>query len=656
MAKLPGYQSTKVASAITPGAAPVSTADARALGQFTQGIGNLAQVRSQMMDREARDYTINAQNKTTVALASEKVRLQNEATTGSEYTEGIKAFIDTQKQAALEGTTNQRAADSVGKYYDALAAEQMSQAVSVSAKMNAVNTVEVVKESLEIGMNQTYRDPSSYEESLANATLVISTSDIPESAKEKAIQEQTESLMTQKLLGIINQDPKAAVKEIESGDYDSLSPDTLNKLSASAKSQSDAVDRQNEINRTKVEVENQKQLNAQNAQAQSNLEIGVSRGEMGFVEIEKAYDTGVITPEKRTQLTKSVDARVKKMQDENIIVAQVSAAIDAGQPLDYRNPDHKKGVDAFYKNLPDESKTPDVIVSLVNSTKVIPSQVETMLNASMKGSPDQVESASNLVARLNESSPEASSQLPEDTRAMGIGVANMVAGGVSPAKAVEVMHNNIYNTSKEMKEVLKSQLTQKDLVSKKASGFKAALGKVSDSFFTPKRTPSMNSMEAEFNLIANNYYMKTQDIDSAIKLATADIQKVWGSTWVDGKERVMKYSPEKIYGNGGETPWIYNQLESELKDMGIDGKYNLQSDAVTARSERPSYLIMTEQNGVMMPLMVDGVLQRYTPDFSVTKEAKEAEEEKIKAVERARGARDYIDTGFRYKTKYGVSR
>lgn len=656
MAKLPGYERQVITQASTPSAAQVNTSDARALGQLSQGIAGLAQARAVMMEREARDYTINAQNKTTVALANEKLKLQNEATTGSEYSEGIKAFIDSQKQIALDGTTNQKAADSIGAYYDALLAQQMAQAVNVSAKMNADNTVAVVRESLELGMNQTYRDPDSYQENLANAIRIIETSDIPESAKEKAIVEQTESLMSQRLLGVISQNPKMAVKEIESGMYDTLAPSKLNQMRAAAQSQSEAVDRQSEIDKQKQEALRQKELNTQNAQAQSNLEIGVSRGEMGFVEIEKAYNSGVITPEKRTQLTKSVDAQLKKAQDENILVAQISAAIDIGQPLDYRNSEHQKGVDTYYKNMTDDAKTPDGIVNLVKSTKVVPSQVETMLNSLMKGNPDQVEQASNLIARINEVSPEASSQIPEDTRAMGVGVARMVAGGTSPSTAVEVMHNNIYNTSKELKSVLKSQLTEKNLVSKKSTGFSKAVSKISPSFFDPKRTPSMNAMEAEFNLAANNYYLKTQDIETAIQLATADVQNVWGTTWVDGKERVMKYSPEKIYGNGSETPWIYNQVKSELSAMGVDSKYSLQSDAITARSSKPSYLIMAEQDGVMMPLMINGVVQRYTPDFSVTEDAKKAEQEKIDAVEKARGAREYIDTGFRYKTEYGVSR
>lgn len=657
MAKLPIYRQQQTRQAVGTSPIQVNTTETKAIGQFAHGVSDLARVRSQMQEREARDYIIQSQNETSVALTEAKINYAQTAKTGTEYTDSIKSFIEQRKQAAVESAPNTKASQAASQYYDSLMAGELSQALPIAAKMNAQNTAKVMTDSLEIGLNKTFQNPSEFDSSLNSAYAIIDSSDLAENMKDTAKLEYRESLMTQKLLGTINQDPKQAVKDIESGMYNTLAPDTLNQLSNSAKNQSIALDKQTEINRQKL-IEEQKAIqDAENARAQSDLEIGVSRGEFGYVEIEKAYDNGVITPEKRTQLVKSVDAQIEKLQKKNAAIMDISASIEAGYPLDYRNKDHKDAVDAYYENLPPEVQSnPDAIANLVKSTKVIPTQVESFFNAGLKGNIEQTVQTANAVARVNEVAPDVISQLPEDTKTVGITVSRLVAAGMDPAKAVELTNNNVYNTSPEMKAVLKNQLTTEDMNSKKQSGFKKAVKKISPSFFKPDRSQSMDAMEAEFSLLANNYYLKTHDIETAMDLATTDISRVWGSTWIDGKERMMKYSPEKMYSNGEETPWIYNQLKSELESIGVTSKASLMPDHETARSNRPSYRIMVEQDGVMIPLMINGVFQRYTPDFSITEEKKKAESEKQSAMERARSAAQKTQHSFRYKTKYGVER
>lgn len=657
MARLPQYTQQITKKAVSAPQLTTENNMGEAIGQFAQGAASLLNVQSQMQQREARDYVIANQNSTSVGFAEEKLTLSQTALTGSEYTTGVKTYIENQKTIALENAPSPKAAEATGKYYDALLSKELEQSIPVAARMNASNTAKVITESLEIGLNQTYRNPSDYQSSLDSSIAVIDSSDLPENVKEDAKAQYQEKLITQKLLGVININPKQAVKDIESGEYDSIDPSTLNQITSSARSQSEAVDRQAEINKQKDIQENEAARASFNAEAQSNLEIGVSRGEMGYVEIDKAYTTGMITPEKRTQLVKSVDAQIEGGKKRNNSIVQVGAAIDAGQPLDYRNTDHKTAVDDYYMNMPEESRAnPDAVVSLIKSTKVIPSVVESSLNAGLKGSVEQVVAASDLVARMNAQTPETLSQLPTDTKAMGVMVSRLVGSGVSPAKAVELANNSIYNTTKEQKEVLKSQLNQKNLVSKKQSGFKSAVKKISPSWFMPSRTPSMDRMEASHSYLTDQYYLMTHDIDTAMTLATTDISSVWGSTWVNGKEQMSKYPVEKMYGNGEETDWIYNQLKTELKSIGVEGKYSLQSDSITSREDAPSYIIMTEQDGTMMPLMIDGTIQRYTPDFASTPEKVEADKQKERAMAAARVAEKYVVGEFRYKTKYGVSR
>lgn len=657
MAKLPIYNQQVTRRAVQGVQKSVDNSLAEGVNKFTQGAMQYAQVQNQMQAREARDFVIGQQNETSVALAERRQSLSESSKTGSEYTDGLKEFIETQKSAALENAPTPKAAESAAQYYNNLMSKELEQAVPVAAKMNAKRTATVINESLEIGLNQTFRNPGDFEESLANATAVIDSSDLPDNVKETAKAQYTEKLSTQKLLGIINQDPKQAVKDIESGNYDSLDPDTLNQLTSSAHMQSEALDKQNKINAEKQAQKLRAEQEAINARATSDLEIGVSRGDFGLVEIEKAYNTGMITPDKRTSLTKQVDSLVEKQVKANNSIVQVSAAIEAGQPLDYRNKDHKSAVDSYYANMPEDSRNdPNAIAGLVKSTKVIPTIVESALNAGLKGSVTQVVQSADLLSRMNEQAPEVIAQLPEDTKAVGIMVSRLVASGVDQAKAVELANNSVYNTSRELKDVLKTQLTQSDVISKKSTGFSDAIDKISPSFFSPERTASMDRMEANFNYAVDQYYLKTHDIDTAMKLATTDISKVWGSTWINGKETLSKYPIEKMYGNGEESPWIYNQLKAEMKELGVEGKISLQADSITAREKQPSYIIMTEQDGVMIPYLQNGIVQRFTPDFNSTPEKAEAEQQKVKAMEQAKRAEKYVAGDFRYKTEYGVRR
>lgn len=242
MAKLPQYTRQVIATSATPGAAPVDTSMARATGQFAQGISAFATMQSNMMAREARDYTINAQNETTVALAQEKANLTNNAKTGSEYAEGIKTFIETSKQTAMEKAPNQKAADEAGAYYDRLMAIESESAIKVAARINAENTAAVTEQSLKMGFNDTFQNPENFEKNLETGLYIIGTSDIPESEMDKAFKAYTNELTVYRMQGLIKQNPALAKKELDQGQYNAiLTTDQLMKLTNQADQQVKAV-------------------------------------------------------------------------------------------------------------------------------------------------------------------------------------------------------------------------------------------------------------------------------------------------------------------------------------------------------------------------------------------------------------------------------
>ena len=242
MARLPQYtqQVTRKATA-----APQVTTEnnmGEAIGKFAQGTASLLNVQAQMQQREARDYVIASQNKTSVGLAQERSNLSRTAVTGSEYTEGVTSYIEKQKEAALENSPTPKAAEATGKYYDALMAKELENAIPVAANMNAINTAEVQRESLQLGFNATLQDPNEYESSLENGALIIQSSDLPENKKETAIKQFDNELSYYRFKGQIKKDPSRALSELNSGEWNSrLKPAQLELLTREAANQVKSV-------------------------------------------------------------------------------------------------------------------------------------------------------------------------------------------------------------------------------------------------------------------------------------------------------------------------------------------------------------------------------------------------------------------------------
>ncbi|AUR93057.1 coil containing protein [Vibrio phage 1.182.O._10N.286.46.E1] len=243
MAQLPGYQQRKIVEQqATPGAAPVDRSMSRALSGVGQGLAQFAQVQNTLEEREARDYTIKSQNEMTVGLEAERLRLTNESTTGSQYVDGIDGYINTAKQKALEAAPNQKAADLTSEYFDSLLARENAKAVPVAAKMNAQNTAAVTKEALQISFNETQRSPVSYTENLEKGALIIATSDIPESEKERSIKAYESELAWYRFSGMVSDNPQQAKNELESGDWDAiLPPNQMANLISKADQQIESV-------------------------------------------------------------------------------------------------------------------------------------------------------------------------------------------------------------------------------------------------------------------------------------------------------------------------------------------------------------------------------------------------------------------------------
>jgi len=399
----------------------------------------------------------------------------------------------------------------------------------------------------------------------------------------------------------------------------------------------------------RMDAENTAITAADNAERAANLKIAYSRGEIGEPEIEKAAQEGIITQGTKANWIIGLDKETKKAEDQSRRLAVVSSAITGGAPLSPSNPGHVKGVNELWNNYysdkidlsTDEGK--DIASEYVSSTGIMPEQMKDLVHAnSTSGSVDQAVSSSDLLARINEKSPQSLDAVSSQAKSFAMSVSSMVAAGTDPEQAVEISRQNAYQVTKEQMQAIK------DSFDFNSTEFRSSTrdflnNKIDDDFdrFDISQPDLPIAMEAEFNHLLGKYIGMTRDADQARKLAYSDLKSVWGMSEVNGKAEMMKYSPELVYGGGRGGDWMRDQLLKEVKDMGYEGDPVISIDPNTARQKYPSYLVMVKDaTGEIQPVLdSNNEPSRWVPDYSTSKAGRKSKKELDEIMENAREKR-----------------
>ena len=367
----------------------------------------------------------------------------------------------------------------------------------------------------------------------------------------------------------------------------------------------------------------------------SDLAISVSRGEASEIDIEDAYQNRVISADKRTSLIKELDKQTTKANEKADYLAIVSGAINANTPLSSRNKDHRNAVEAYYTENIDDPFSDEGInetVDLINSTTIIPKTVQEFVQSySKSGNPEQAVQAAEMIARINEKTPQALSSVPADVKAFSLLVSKDVSAGMNPEQAVELSRLSVYGTSEEEKKAF-SDAFKTNTKNYREDNRSYLNNKIDDDFdptFFDAQPKTPLAMEAEFNLMVEQYLPLTKDLGKAKELAYTDLKNVWSRTEINGYPEMTKYAPESYYGEG---EWMRNQLISDAKEqLNTTDEINPQIvvDPRTAREANPSYFVVVlDEDGAPNPILNENNQpMRWMPDYSSSKEAKAQQKE-----------------------------
>jgi hypothetical protein len=264
-------------------------------------------------------------------------------------------------------------------------------------------------------------------------------------------------------------------------------------------------------------------------------------------------------------------------------------------------------------------------VEFVKNTGVVPNELISSINASMRsGTVDQVALMSDVVSRIQEESPQALKDIPDESRAVSLMVSDAMRSGVDAQTALDQARNFAFGMTEAQKTTIRnqSQGLSKDLPGNLQSFANRSVNKGGFDrgifFNVPDISPAMLG---EFQENVDLFMRLTGgNPDQSQLLAFQSIKKTWGITETGGPKRFMKFSPEVVYEIPGfGSNWIEDQFNEEAENLNLTDAI-IAIDHTTARESRPSYPVLSQdENGVLQPaLNENGEALRWRPDFKAT--------------------------------------
>ena len=424
--------------------------------------------------------------------------------------------------------------------------------------------------------------------------------------------------------------------------------------------------------RRQGQAELEAQLAADQARAAADLEVAVSRGEVGYAALDEARETGTLSDAKWASLTKAVDKRAEDALAEQQEIALVGAAIRGEVHLDPKSAEHRQAVDRAFNDwlLPSLSELePEQqraeVVGFVERVGQVPNALRGQLRGQLRaGTSEQKAQAADLIAAIHERQPSALLDFDREDLAVAELAQDLRRSGVAADSAIERASDLVYNADEPAREVRRQRLSKEQVrepfedrfVSERADG----------PFF--EDISVRDALVGDYRRRFAEAYELGGDAEVADRLARRELDRVWGVTRVGaGGPRTMKYAPEALAGVPGLSPeanadWMNEQLLTELRAGGVFDpskgalreRLQVVADAITAREtaretalERPpSYaVLLLDEDGVAEALTdpQSGRPLRWIPDYGASpeaaREADKAATARREAIERARQRR-----------------
>ncbi|CAI1022737.1 hypothetical protein [Serratia proteamaculans] len=250
------------------------------------------------------------------------------------------------------------------------------------------------------------------------------------------------------------------------------------------------------------------------------------------------------------------------------------------------------------------------VAEITTKSGMLPTQIKTMLTAGATShDPAVVVPMAKMYGQIFDNNPAAATGVDKGGMAFYSKVYAYDRAGVPAEKAVDMAYNQVYQQDDRLKQMISQQVRDKDYIKARTTAAQDNINSLSPSW-TRFGAPSISAAgqanqlyQRDYQTIYDANFAQTGgDADQAKAMTNAMIKKVWAVSTINGKEEVMKYAPEAVYGvTNGSGNWIQGQWEEEkraLKGSAFGGARDdtdlvLIPDAVTPRDQ--SYSVMLRQ-------------------------------------------------------------
>ncbi|RYM69613.1 hypothetical protein [Serratia liquefaciens] len=314
-----------------------------------------------------------------------------------------------------------------------------------------------------------------------------------------------------------------------------------------------------------------------------------------------------------------MQAKFKQLDTEwekNQGTMRVESSLQNNFPLDSTDKNNQLAIDHYFDrkvaagfNI-NNADSLNQVAEITTKSGMLPTQIKTMLTAGATSrDPAVVVPMAKMYGQIFDNNPAAATGVDKGAMAFYSKVYAYDRAGVPAEKAVDMAYNQVYQQDDRLKQMISQQVRDKDYIKARSTAAQDNINSLSPSW-TSFGAPSIiaagqaNQLyQRDYQTIYDANFAQTGgDADQAKAMTNAMIKKVWAVSTINGKEEVMKYAPEAVYGvTNGSGNWIQGQWEEEkraLKGASFGGARDdtdlvLVPDAVTPRDQ--SYSIMLRQ-------------------------------------------------------------
>lgn len=658
MPRIPVYESQVSVPQVGPGflsgVAQQAGQGPAMVNQAMQGLSRgLAQASDILQERQDKDEALKALNELSAfqIAQSQKARdRQQNAQPGAPgyVDETLKDYDDDAKALLGKYAHNRRAQELLDQRLSSYRASVGDAAVGFYASAVAKQQKTQLAGTLDNLQKQIFADPRQFEAAKSTWDASIDNSSLSPIDKADVIKSGRRALASSYWQGEVERRPGFVVQQMMSKTgfpgSDDLDFDQRAGIARAAR----AEQRHREAEGRRVQNET---WQTNYAQARINARDGLLTRE----DVDASVNAKLLPPAARDDLYALVDRSMLAGQQRAAQIEIVQNSLATGAPLDPKNKDHKKAVDATFDTMWPSVSTmlasPEtrargiqVITDFAGKTTVLPERVESQIRADLRSpDPARVASAAELTDRIASVNPRLLDGFDKKDVDLAVVANQNIRAGVDQKRAVDMAQTKVNAADDPEIERRKAWVASeagKDAIAKRVDGDLADLsrgvfGRVLNWNFNATELP--DGLKAEYQNLAEQNYLRTGDADSARALAKQDIMKVWGRTEIGG-DRWMKYAPENFYKVGADDDggWIKKQLIREVKEKHAFDEKTFNADkqirlAVTPEGARardangnpaPFYVVQIVDGGVLKELRdaKTGTLVYWRPDWKSSDE------------------------------------